>query len=98
MLKFIEDNWRLEPLASRDRKANSIAGAFDFTRGPRRAAFIGLERREAAQPQPKRSIVYLCYFLALVAAALLWTVAHRSDRRATRAREPHDSTAEESGA
>ena len=98
MLKFIEDNWRLEPLASRDRKANSIAGAFDFTRGPRRAAFIGLERREAAQPQPKRWIVYLCYLLALVAAALLWTVAHRSDRRAARAREPHDRTAEESGA
>ena len=35
ILRFIEDNWRLAPLAQRDARANSLAGAFDFARGPR---------------------------------------------------------------
>jgi phospholipase C len=34
-LRFVEDNWRLKPLARRDAAAASIAGAFDFGHGPR---------------------------------------------------------------
>ena len=45
ILKFIEQNWGLRPLASRDGSAQSIAGAFDFALPPRQAAFVGLERR-----------------------------------------------------
>jgi phospholipase C len=36
-LAFIERNWKLAPLASRDAAATSIAGAFDFDSGPRPA-------------------------------------------------------------
>ena len=44
VLKFIEDNWGVAPLAERDANANSIANAFDFTQPPRPAVFIPYER------------------------------------------------------
>ena len=34
MLKFIEDNWGLDPLTSRDAHAPSLANAFDFSQTP----------------------------------------------------------------
>ena len=33
-LKFIEQNWRLDPLAARDTQSNSLTSAFDFAAGP----------------------------------------------------------------
>lgn len=44
ILKFIEENWGVEPLAERDASANSIASGFDFTNPPRSAKFIPLSR------------------------------------------------------
>ena len=37
VLKFIEENWDLEPLAERDRGAKTFMDAFDFTQPPRDA-------------------------------------------------------------
>ena len=37
MLKFIEDNWGLAPLTSRDANAPSLADAFDFSQAPTEA-------------------------------------------------------------
>ncbi len=69
VLKFIEDNWNLEPLASRDANANSIANAFDFSLPPREATFITFERQETVvKPEPKRYIIYLFYSAGLVFA------------------------------
>src|SRR6185437_13820935 len=34
-LKFIEQNWRLGPLADRDARSNNLTSAFDFAAGPR---------------------------------------------------------------
>ena len=34
MLRFIEDNWGLDPLTARDAHAPSLAGAFDFSQTP----------------------------------------------------------------
>ena len=34
MLRFIEDNWGLAPLTSRDANAPSLADAFDFSQAP----------------------------------------------------------------
>ena len=34
MLKFIEDNWGLAPLTSRDANAPSLANSFDFSQTP----------------------------------------------------------------
>ncbi|MDW8005550.1 MAG: alkaline phosphatase family protein, partial [Thermomicrobium sp.] len=35
ILKFIEENWDLQPLAERDARATSITNAFDFDQPPR---------------------------------------------------------------
>jgi hypothetical protein len=32
VLKFIEDNWSLQPLSGRDATANSISNALDFSK------------------------------------------------------------------
>jgi phospholipase C len=69
VLKFIEDNWDLEPLASRDANANSIISAFDFSAPPRKATFIPFERQTSVvKPEPKRIVIYLLYGAALVFA------------------------------
>ena len=61
VLKFIEDNWNLKPLASRDANANSIAGAFDFSQTPRSPAIVAAVRGVKPPPTPKRSIIYPAY-------------------------------------
>jgi phospholipase C len=69
VLKFIEDNWDLEPLASRDANANSIVNAFDFSAPPREATFITFERQTTVvKAEPKRYIIYLFYSAGLVFA------------------------------
>lgn len=66
ILRFIEDNWGLEPLAERDRQATSIAGAFDFASPPREPAFIGFDRvPPEGRPEPRREVLYASYAVAL---------------------------------
>ena len=66
ILRFIADNWSLEPLASRDRLANSIAGAFDFTQPPRAPVFLSFERvPPEGRPEPRREVLYVAYSVAL---------------------------------
>ena len=43
-LKFIEENWGLQPLAERDTNASSMMSAFDFSQDPRPPVFISWER------------------------------------------------------
>ncbi len=82
LLKFIEENWRLRPLADRDRKANSIASAFDFAAPPRAAEFVPPTRPVPAKPEPRRSIIYVAYaFAALVAGLVITGVAFGSRMR-----------------
>ena len=73
ILRFIEDNWGLEPLASRDAAANSIAGAFDFASPPREPVFLSMERvPPEGRPVPRREVLYVAYTVALgVGAAIV---------------------------
>jgi phospholipase C len=89
VLRFIEDNWGLAPLAERDARANSIDNAFDFTQPPRPAAVISMSRTPPAQLViPDRSAIYAVYatgtgFAALVVlVALLWPERLRDRLRA----------------
>ena len=59
MLKFIEDNWGLAPLADRDARPNSIAGAFDFTQAPRPPGAARPDATRRAHQAVRTSIVYL---------------------------------------
>ena len=81
ILRFIEDNWGLEPLAERDASATSIAGAFDFDRPPREPSFVGFERTPAdARPAPRREVLFAAYSVAIALGLLFVWFAWRTGR------------------
>jgi phospholipase C len=84
-LAFIERNWHLAPLASRDAKARSIAGAFDFASGPRPADVRFTEPVVTAAPAVSIAVVYWCYgvVLCLVAGLVAYAVVRSRRRRRT---------------
>lgn len=76
ILKFIEDNWNIEPLAERDANVNSFITAFDFAQPPREPAFLPFERViQEQRTEPRRVVIYAAYGGALLLAAFLfiWT-------------------------
>ena len=76
ILKFIEENYGLEPLASRDAQANSLMNAFDFSRPPRPAEFISFARSGGEiEAGTRRSVIYLTYTAAFVVALAVMLVA-----------------------
>jgi phospholipase C len=82
ILRFIEANWSLPPLARRDAHANSLSSAFDFSHGPRPARFIAAERGSPLGPEPRRSVIYALYGAALALATLVvgWAALGRRRR------------------
>jgi phospholipase C len=95
MLKFIESNWKLAPLAERDRKANNFMSAFDFKSAPREPAFVASTRGSAKKAEPVRAVVYVAYALAVALAALAIAGAMAAERRRRRPGElPPDPDAE----
>jgi phospholipase C len=84
-LKFIEENWDLKPLASRDAQANSIVSALDFTQPPRKPFFLQFAREADKTPaEPRRSAIYIAYGAALVLATSLFTFAAITDGRSAK--------------
>lgn len=72
ILKFIEENWGLEPLSERDAQANSIGGAFDFSKPPRLPVFVSLDRSDTVEAaEPRRNMIYIVYGLGLSFAGLV---------------------------
>ena len=71
ILRFIEDNWRLKPLARRDARANSLAGAFDFSTTPRAPSIVAAERGTEDPTAVRRWVIYLGYGAALLLSGLL---------------------------
>lgn len=97
ILKFIEYNWDLAPLSTRDANANNFLGAFNFEAGPRAAEFLPWERARQNRPaarEPVRLWIFVFYGGALALAviltgALLWSMlAARSQKPAARSRAP----------
>ena len=84
-LAFIEDNWKLAPLASRDAKATSIGGAVDLESGPRAAEVRFTEPAVAAPPAVSVTVVYLCYgvVLCLVAGLVVFAIVRSRHGPAT---------------
>jgi phospholipase C len=75
ILKFIETNWRLRPLAARDRRAKGLMSAFAFRRGPREARFLTRERVAAPPPDHATVPVYVTYAAAAGVALLVIMLA-----------------------
>jgi phospholipase C len=100
MLKFVEENWGLKPLASRDRKAQTFMSAFDFKSPPRQPEFVAATRGTPKKAEPVRLVVYLAYALAVGLAALAIAfalVGERRRRRMGELPEPEPDVAEEVG-
>jgi len=84
VMKFIEENWNLEPLAERDANANSFMSAFDFSQAPREAVFIPFERVvHEERVEPRRIVIYAAYGGALVLGVLMfiWTAVGTDVRK-----------------
>ena len=80
ILRFIEGNWRLAPLAARDKQARSLDGAFDFARHPREPKLIAGGLSSASRGSPRRWLIYLLYGAAVMLAVGL--IARVGSRRA----------------
>jgi phospholipase C len=83
IIKFVEENWGVEPLATRDAQADTFLGAFDFEQPARPPEFIPWERTTGPHSsEPRRAVIYVAYGTALAAAGGLvaWaTRRHKSD-------------------
>ena len=93
-LKFIEQNWTLAPLTSRDAHANSLLSAFDFAQGPRPPVLLRAGPASQLDPFPTArtltthqvSEVYVLYGGAATVTILLPVIAALATRRSSRRR------------
>ncbi len=77
VLKFIEVNWNVPPLESRDTAANNFLDAFDFTQAPRPPEFLSSTRALAAAPKKDPSrIIYMTYGFALILSLLVLGISY----------------------
>jgi phospholipase C len=77
LLKFIESNWDIKPLAARDAKANNFISAFDFKSPPREPVFISAVREAPqARVEPRRIVIYIAYGSAMLFALVILIGAH----------------------
>jgi phospholipase C len=67
ILKFIESNWNVPPLASRDTAASNFLPAFDFSQALRNPEFISsvLATSTGAAKKNPSKIIYATYGFAL---------------------------------
>lgn len=76
ILRFIEDNWRIQPLSGRDAQAPALETAFDFSAAPRPAALVPAGHAIPSVDQVRTTPVVLIYLggtvLALGVIALAW--------------------------
>jgi phospholipase C len=80
ILKFVESNWQLRPLARRDRTARSIAGAFDFSAPARSPILLG-DSPSAGLTHSRTVVAYFAYGLSLAVFILILALSIRSARR-----------------
>lgn len=94
ILRFIEDNYGLAPLATRDADAASIASAFDFDAAPRPAYFWSSNSTVTVLAKSsRRTVVYVVYGagLALAGAVLLTLIALDARRKGRSGYYTHES-------
>jgi phospholipase C len=81
-LKFIEQNWGVQSLATRDAQANDLISAFEFNQSPRPAQYypIARESSDLVKVAPTY-LIYGTYGLALSLSVLLIVIAFFNSRR-----------------
>jgi phospholipase C len=79
ILKFIEQNWGISPLADRDAKANNLLSAFDFNQKPRQPEYLPLTRQTGAVSKTAPTkVIYSAYGLAFSLSVLVIGIAYLS--------------------
>ncbi|TWP38663.1 alkaline phosphatase family protein [Leekyejoonella antrihumi] len=73
ILKLIEQNWSLKPLTSRDWDAASLLPLFSFHADPARPTLVGVAPSRPPVQQPGRSVLYIGYLCALLAALVCFS-------------------------
>lgn len=82
-LKFIETNWGVQPLTTRDSQANNLLSAFDFNQTPRPPEYYPISRISAGPVKAApTNLIYGLYGLALLISILVIGLA-ASHRRKT---------------
>jgi phospholipase C len=84
ILRFIEDNWDLEPLTARDTLANSFANGFDFASTPRAPRLVPAQRYVGeGEVGANPSLIQASYMASLAATAglLAWAGWYRGGAR-----------------
>jgi phospholipase C len=84
ILRFIEENWSLPPLAQRDARANSIRSAFDFSQPPRAPEFVSAKLKPPSTYTRPHRYLYVVYGAALVLAMLGLQIAAIAAKRRRR--------------
>lgn len=83
VLKFIEANWNVSALTTRDANANNFLEAFDFTQTPRQAVFLPASVGSAVLPQKAPAyVIFSTYGLAVLLTLLAIGFAAVRMRRA----------------
>jgi phospholipase C len=84
-LKFIEQNWGLAALTSRDAHAASLTSAFNFAAAPRPADIVGMTQAQDHTPLVDIGVIYVWYGgAAAVGLVCIAVAAVTSDRRRRR--------------
>jgi phospholipase C len=96
ILRFIEDNWSLPPLARRDARANSIQSAFDFSQPPRRPEFVSATQNPPSTYTRAHRYLYVVYGATLLLALVALPIAAIAAKRG-RKRDPLDGDAGSAG-
>jgi phospholipase C len=87
VLRFIEDNWGLQALSSRDAHANNLTSAFDWNQPPRPPELLASEAPSPTVVHGKRGIIYPAYGAAVLLALALLILSAASGRRRHAPRE-----------
>jgi phospholipase C len=86
ILKFIEENWHVAALSSRDAQSPGLASAFDFSGPPRPAELLVGQPAATAPPNAKAAVVYAVYagelllVIAMIGLAIWTSRPRRADR------------------
>jgi phospholipase C len=85
VLKFIEQNWNIAPLAQRDANSNNFLTAFDFNNTARLPIFLPLTRiAQAPVKKDPTPVIYLSYGGALfLSLSIIGIANYRSKRKKT---------------
>ncbi len=89
ILQFIEQNWGVASLATRDSQANNFLSAFDFSQAPRPPVFVSSTRQNGTvQKRDPSKVIYMAYgfalLVSLIAISLAFILTFIRARRARR--------------